>query len=60
MKLSVKLVSDVGIFSILSSENPIDFHDKTLVVSVKNLKDFCMKNILNNFVVFLKKNILSR
>ena len=56
------MLSDVVIFSILSSasESPIDFHDKTLDVKVKNLKCFYMKNILNYFVMFLKKNILLR
>ena len=39
MKLWVKL-STLVIFSILYSDNPLDFHQKTWDVLVKNLKYF--------------------
>ena len=47
-------------FSILSSESPIDIHNKILDVLVTTLTVFCMKNTLNGFEMFLKKNILLR
>ena len=38
--MGAKLLSDLVIFSVLSYESPIDFHDKTLNVLAKNVKDF--------------------
>lgn len=62
-KVGAKLLSDVVIISILSSEGPKDFHDKTLdfheiLHVLKNQKHFYRKNILKYFVIFLEKKIL--
>ena len=39
-KVGAKLLSDLVIFSILSSDIPLDFHDLVRVVPVKNLMHF--------------------
>ena len=55
--MGAKLLSDVVIFLINSSKSRIDFHDKSLDMILRNLKSFYVKNILNDFWMFLKKNI---
>lgn len=58
-KVGAKLLSDVVIISILSTEGPIDFHDFHEILHVlKNQKHFYRKNILKYFVIFLEKKIL--
>ena len=44
---------------MLSTENSIDFHVKTLdMLAKKSKKNFYLKNILYKFIILLKKNIL--
>ena len=40
MKVGAKWLSDAVIFLVLSSDNHLDFHDKTLDVLVKNVQIF--------------------
>ena len=49
------MLPNVVIFFKLSCEGPIDFHDKTLDMLLKNLKYFL--NIIDYFVMFLNKNV---
>ena len=58
IKVGAKLLSEIVIFSMLSSDNPFNFHDKTGDLLVQNLKYFLVDEILSNFVIFLKKYIL--
>ena len=43
------MLSDVVIFSVLSYESPIDFHDKTLNVLAKNAKYFLYEKYIKLF-----------
>ena len=52
-----KLLSDLVVFSRLSSDIPLDFHDSTQVVLAKYLMYF-LAGINTNFEIFLKQNIL--
>ena len=49
IKVGAKLLSDVVIFIVLSSKIPIDFHDKTLDVLVRNLKYFLYEKYIKLF-----------
>ena len=46
IKVGTKLLSDVVVISIFSSESLIDLHDKTLDVLVKNLKYFLFEKYI--------------
>ena len=49
IKIGTKLLSDVVIISIFSSESVIDFHDKTLDVLAKILKYFLFEEYIKWF-----------
>ena len=53
-----KLLSESVIFSRFSSDISLDFHESIRVVPLKDLIYFLAGIILNNFEIFLKKNIL--
>ena len=46
------MLSYIVIFSIISSQNPIDFDDKAWDVLVESLKKSLSEKTLNNFVFF--------
>ena len=52
------MLSDVVISFILSSESPIDFHDKTFDVLVKNLKYFIFEKYIKLFYNVLEEKYL--
>ena len=57
-KIDEKLLSDLVIFSVFSSENTLDLHQSIPVASLKYLMYFLAGiKILNNFEILLKKNI---
>ena len=58
IKVGAKLLFYVVIFSILSSESSIDFHDKTLDPLGKNLKYFLYEKYIKWFYNFPKEKCL--
>ena len=54
------MLFNVVIFSMLSSESPIDFHNKIVDVSVKNLKYFLYEKYIILFCNIPEKNIFLR
>ena len=57
-KTLIEKKKNVVIFSILSAENSIDFHDKTLDVLVKNLKYFLYEKYIKWCCNFVKEKYL--
>ena len=59
IKVGTKLLSDVVIVSIFSSESLINFHDKTLDVLVKNLKYILFEKYIKWFFNFPEQKYLA-
>ena len=56
--VGAKLLFDLVMLSSLPSDIPLDFHNSTRVNLVKYLMCFLAGLNINNFEIFLKKNIL--
>ena len=57
-KVESKLLPDLVIFLIFSSEIPLDFHGSIRVVPLKYLLYFLAGMNTKEFEIFLKRNIL--
>ena len=57
-KVAENFLSDLVIFFVFLSDIPLDFQESSQEVPVKYLMYLSVAQILNNFQVFLQKNIL--